>query len=77
MDVITPLRKAIPEIHPLTALAILLVGPIPSPELMLATSELLLEREEEELELWQEQTSKVHLKDDGDIGELTICLCAP
>ncbi|XP_056252045.1 uncharacterized protein LOC130181666 [Seriola aureovittata] len=36
-----------------------------------ATSELLLECEEEDLEPWQEQTSEVHLKDEDDTVELT------
>lgn len=35
-----------------------------------ATTELLLECEEEELEPWQQQTSQVHFKDEEDVGEL-------
>lgn len=36
------------------------------------TSELLLECEEEELEPWQKQTSQVDLKDEDDVGELSM-----
>ncbi|XP_071344466.1 uncharacterized protein [Trachinotus anak] len=43
-----------------------------------ATSELLLECEEEELEPWQEQTSKVHLKDEDNIAnDQTDCKPEP